>query len=308
MKILLLGSNGQIGWELRRSLQCLGDLTVDRAVYTPDDRFDFTRPDQLAEFIRYLQPGVIVNAAAYTNVDRAEKDIDLARQINALTVGVIARTASKIGALLIHYSTDYVFSGAGNEPYDETSPVAPLSVYGQTKLEGEELIRDSKCRHLIFRTSWVYSSRRSNFARTMLRLATERSSLAVVSDQVGAPTGADQVADVTAHVLAKIRGGVSSSQRAEFSSLLGTYHCAAAGETSWYEYAKFVVGWANEHSRSLQLTSGEIKPISTLEFKADALRPLNSRLACGKLKENFSLELPDWKVGVGRMLHEYFGQ
>lgn len=200
MKILLLGCNGQVGWELQRSLAPLGDV-VALDFDSTEHSADFTRPESLVGTVRVTEPDVIVNAAAYTAVDKAEGEPDLARTINAAAPGVLAREAAARGAWLVHYSTDYVFDGTGTQPRDEEAPTGPLNVYGRTKLEGEQLVRASGCRHLILRTSWVYSARGGNFARTMLKLAAERERLTVIDDQIGAPTGADLLADVTAHAL-----------------------------------------------------------------------------------------------------------
>ena len=201
MKILLLGKNGQVGWELQRSLATLGEVVALDFDSAGPWRADFTQPDLLAAVVRELRPYVIVNAAAHTAVDKAESEPDVARLINATAPGVLAREAAAQGAWLVHYSTDYVFDGSGNAPRAEDAPTGPLSVYGRTKLEGEQLIRGSGCQHLILRTSWVYAARGGNFAKTMLRLAAERDALSVIDDQVGAPTGADLLADVTAHAL-----------------------------------------------------------------------------------------------------------
>ena len=245
--------------------------------------------------VREVRPDVIVNAAAHTAVDKAESEPDLARAINATAPGVLAREAAACGAWLVHYSTDYVFSGEGSRPWTEDDPTGPLNVYGQTKLEGEQLIRASGCRHLIFRTSWVYASRGNNFARTMLRLAGERDALTVIDDQHGAPTGADLLADVTAHALtAAIRQ----------PALAGTYHVAASGETTWHGYASHVIEFARAAGRSLRVTSDAIHPVASTAFATAARRPANSRLATDKLRQTFGLVLPEWKTGVERMLVE----
>ena len=225
MKILLLGQNGQVGWELQRALAPLGEV-IGCDFDSPGDRkADFSQPESLLPLIRSVRPDVIVNSAAHTAVDKAESEPDLARAINATAPGVVAREAAASGALLVHYSTDYVFDGSGSAPRDESAPTGPLSTYGRTKLEAEDLIRASGCRHLILRTSWVYAARGGNFARTMLKLAAERDALNVISDQIGAPTGADLLADVTAHGIRRIGSD---------ASLAGIYHCVAGGETSWH--------------------------------------------------------------------------
>ncbi len=295
MRILLLGMNGQVGWELQRSLAPLGELVALDFDSPGPHSADFTRPDALAATVRALAPQVIVNAAAHTAVDKAESEPGLARTINALAPAVLAREAAALGAWLVHYSTDYVFDGSGSAPWTEESPTGPLSVYGQTKLEGEQAIRASGCAHLILRTSWVYAARGGNFARTMLRLAAERDRLSVIADQIGAPTGADLLADVTAHALrsALARPG-----------LAGTYHAAAAGETSWHGYACHVIGFAREAGQKVLVEQQHITPIATSDYPTPARRPLNSRLDTHKLRQTFGLALPDWRVGVERMLRE----
>ncbi|HMV62789.1 MAG TPA: dTDP-4-dehydrorhamnose reductase [Zoogloea sp.] len=295
MKILLLGKNGQVGWELQRSLAPLGDLVaLDRH---GDGGWigDLADPDGLAATVRAVAPDLIVNAAAHTAVDKAESEPDLAFTINALAPGALARAAATCGALLVHYSTDYVFDGRGTAPWAEGAPTGPLSVYGRTKLEGETLIRDSGCRHLIFRTSWVYAARGGNFARTMLRLAVERDALSVVDDQHGAPTGAELLADVTAH-----------AARMTFArpELAGTYHLAAAGETTWHGYARHVVEFARARGVPIRVAPDAIRPVPTSAFPTPAQRPANSRLDTRKLRDAFGLVLPDWQQGVERMLTE----
>lgn len=290
MKILLLGNNGQVGWELQRSLAPLGELiAMDSAAA------DFTDPDGLAKIVRNVAPDVIVNAAAHTAVDKAESEAGLARTINALAPGVLAEEAKRSNAWLIHYSTDYVFDGSGDQPWAETDPVGPLSVYGATKLEGEQLIQRSGCKHLIFRTSWVYGARGGNFARTMLRLAQERDSLRVIDDQIGAPTGADLLADVTAHAIRAARQNEGVS---------GLYHLVAAGETSWHGYASFVLDFARREGISLKVSPDAVEAVPTSAFPTPAKRPHNSRLNTEKLQNTFDLHLPHWQSGVERMLIE----
>ena len=292
MKILLFGKNGQVGWELQRSLAPLGELVALDA----DSRElcgDFTDLDGLIQTIRAVAPDVIVNAAAHTAVDKAESEPELVRTINALAPGMLAREAQRCNAWLIHYSTDYVFDGSGEQPWRETDAAAPLSVYGATKLEGEQLIRQSGCKHLIFRTSWVYGARGGNFAKTMLRLAQERDSLTVIDDQIGAPTGADLLADITAHAI-----------RAARPELSGLYHLVAAGETSWHGYAGFVLDHARRAGIALKVAPEAIQPVPTSAFPTPAKRPLNSRLDTAKLRSAFGLTLPMWQNGVARMLAE----
>ena len=295
MKILLLGKNGQVGWELQRSLAPLGEI-VALDFDTPGElRADFTQPEQLAATVRRVAPQWIVNAAAHTAVDKAESEPGLAGTINAQAPGVIAREAALLGAWFVHYSTDYVFDGSGSVPWKEDSPTGPLNVYGQTKLAGEAAIRASGCRHLILRTSWVYAARGANFARTMLRLAAERDTLDVVDDQVGAPTGAELLADITAHAMRSLQSN---------PDLGGTYHAAAAGETSWCGYARHVIGLAHDAGQPLKASPETVRAVPTSAFPTPARRPANSRLDTSKLRAAFGLTLPAWQVGVDRMLAE----
>ena len=294
MKILLLGQNGQVGWELQRSLAVLGHVTA--LDYDSTEHCgDFSNPQGVAATVRALQPDVIVNAAAHTAVDKAESEPELARLLNATTPGVLAEEAARLGAWLIHYSTDYVFDGSGERPWVETDAPAPLSVYGRTKLEGEQLIQQSGCQHLILRTSWVYAARGGNFAKTMLRLAQERERLTVIDDQWGAPTGADLLADVTAHAIAHLR------QRPQDG---GLYHCVAGGETNWHLYAKEVLALAAQAQPAIKIKATEVAPVPTSAFPTPAQRPHNSRLDTRQLQTTFGLTLPHWQQGVARMLRE----
>ena len=293
MRILLLGKNGQVGWELQRALAPLGDVVALDRRTTP--AADLSDPDSLAAIVRDVEPDAIVNAAAHTAVDKAEGEAALARAVNTTAPAVLAREAAALGAWLVHYSTDYVFDGSGTAPWTESAPVAPLSVYGQTKADGEAAIRLSGCRHLVFRTSWVYAARGGNFAKTMLRLARERDRLTVVADQFGAPTGADLIADVTAHAL---RTAVS---RPEVS---GTYHLVAAGETSWHGYARHVIEHARAAGQDLRVAAAAIEPVPTSAFPTPARRPANSRLDTTRLRNTFGLTLPSWQSGVDRLLAE----
>jgi len=295
LRILLFGKNGQVGWELQRSLAPLGELVaLDRSDDLPLSG-NLAALDGLARTLREARPDVIVNAAAYTAVDQAEGEPGLAQTVNADAPGLLAREAASLGAWLVHYSTDYVFDGAGTRPWREDDVTDPLNAYGRTKLEGEKLIRASGCRHLILRTSWVYASRGRNFARTMLKLAMERDSLDVIDDQVGAPTGADLLADVTAHMLSAARLR---------PDLGGTYHCVAAGETSWHDYACHVVEFARSAGQPIKVARENIRRVSSAAFQSLAKRPANSRLSTRKLRESFGLVLPDWRLGVNRMLTE----
>jgi dTDP-4-dehydrorhamnose reductase len=295
MTILLLGMNGQVGWELQRALAPLGELVALDVDSPPPLLADFTRPEALAATVRAVAPQVIVNAAAYTAVDRAESEPELARTLNATAPALLAREAAAMSAWLVHYSTDHVFDGSGNSPRTEDAAPAPLSVYGSTKLEGEQSILASGCDHLILRTSWVYAARGDNFARTMLRLSGERELLSVIDDQHGAPTGADLLADLTAHMLRSVRAQ---------PSLGGLYHAAASGETSWYGYARHVIEFARSAGQTVRVDPQDIKPVPTSAYPTAARRPHNSRLDTRKLQRSFGLALPDWRVGVDRMLRE----
>ncbi|MBT9493264.1 MAG: dTDP-4-dehydrorhamnose reductase [Paucibacter sp.] len=291
MKILLLGKNGQVGWELQRALAPLGELiALDR-----HNGGDLADSAALLAAVKAIAPQVIVNAAAYTAVDKAETDQDLARQINASAPGLLAQEAKTLSALLIHYSTDYVFDGSGEQARSEEAATGPLSVYGASKLAGEDAIRASGCEHLILRTSWVYAARGGNFAKTMLRLAAEREQLKVISDQIGAPTGADLLADLTAHML-----------RATLAKpgLAGTYHAVAGGETSWHTYAQHVIEFARARGTPIKVSASQVLAIPTRDYPTPAQRPLNSRLSTAKLQAAFGLTLPAWQVGIERMLTE----
>lgn len=294
MNILLLGKGGQVGWELQRSLSVLGQVTAldhDSTAHCGD----FSNPAGVADTVRALRPDIIVNAAAHTAVDKAESEPELARLLNATTPGVLAQEAAQLGAWLIHYSTDYVFDGSGTQPWSEQDATAPLSVYGRTKLEGEQLIQQSGCQYLILRTSWVYAARGGNFAKTMLRLAQERERLTVVSDQWGAPTGADLLADVTAHAIGHLQQHPQDG---------GLYHCVAGGETNWHQYAQYVIEQAQHLAPQLPIQASEVAPVLTSTFPTPAQRPHNSRLNTRKLQATFGLHLPHWQQGVKRMLTE----
>jgi dTDP-4-dehydrorhamnose reductase len=297
MKILLLGKNGQVGWELQRALAPLGELIALDRLGAEGLAGDLAQPQALARTVAALRPQVIVNAAAYTAVDKAESDVALARCINAEAPGALAQAAAACGALLVHYSTDYVFDGSGTQPWREDDATGPLSVYGQTKLEGEQAIVASGCQHLIFRTSWVYGARGGNFAKTMLRLARERDELKVIDDQVGAPTGADLLADVTAHAIRQTLAPTAEP-------LSGTYHLVAAGETSWFAYARFVLTQAQAMGVALKVGLAQVQAIPTSAYPTPARRPHNSRLDTTRLRETFGLNLPHWQTGVARMLAE----
>lgn len=298
MKILLLGGNGQVGWELQRALAPLGPLRVcERSTA------DLENPRALTELVEQERPSVIVNAAAYTAVDKAETDMARARVVNAEAVAVLAAAAHKLDAWLVHYSTDYVFDGAKSSAYAEDDATGPLSVYGQTKLEGEQAIRASGCKHLILRTSWVYATHGGNFAKTMLRLAKERSELRVVADQIGAPTSAELIADVTALVLQRIATDPDLAGRAS-----GIYHLVASGHTSWHAYAQFVIAQAAGLGVTLKVGADQVLPIGSCDYPVPARRPASSQLSTEKLQSRFGLVLPHWEFHAKRMLHELIKQ
>lgn len=302
MKILLLGKNGQVGWELQRSLSLLGEVVALDRQGADGLCGDLSDLDGLAQTVRCVQPQVIVNAAAHTAVDKAESEPELARTLNALAPGVLAQEAVQLNAWLVHYSTDYVFDGSGRAPWQEGDAPAPLSVYGRTKLEGEQLIQASGCRHLIFRTSWVYAARGGNFAKTMLRLAKERERLSVIDDQIGAPTGADLLADATAHAIRHVLPHMCHNNLMPS----GLYHLAAAGETSWHGYARFVLQQARSAGVALQAGPEQVDAVPTTSYHTPARRPLNSRLDTARFQNTFGLHLPPWQQGVARMLQEIF--
>lgn len=284
MKILLLGANGQVGWELQRSLCSIGQVMA-----CGRDQADLENHPQLRDLIRSHRPDVIVNAAAYTAVDQAEEEQSLARVINADAVSLLAEEARNQDAWLIHYSTDYVFSGRKEGPYRESDSPDPINVYGQTKWQGEESIRAQGCRHLIFRTGWVYASRGRNFLRTMLRLAADQERMSVVDDQWGAPTHAAMIADVTALALHRCLTHPNCEH------LSGTYHLVAGGETNWHDYACAIVELAGQLGFAMKMKAQSISAVSSDEYRTVAKRPKNSRLNCEKLEQAFKLELADWR-------------
>jgi dTDP-4-dehydrorhamnose reductase len=294
MKILLFGKGGQVGWELQRSLAPLGEL-VALDFDSQELCGNFTDLEGLAATVEAVRPDVLVNAAAHTAVDKAESEPELTHTLNALAPGVLAQAAQALGSLMVHYSTDYVFDGSGRQRWKESDTPAPLNVYGRTKLEGERLVARHCPNHLIFRTSWVYAARGANFAKTMLRLAGERDKLTVIDDQFGAPTGAELLADVTAHAVRAVRRN---------APLAGLYHLTAGGETSWHGYARFVIEQAARSGVALKAGADAVQPVPTSAFPTPAERPRNSRLDTSRLEAAFDLRLPAWQQGVSRMLTE----
>jgi dTDP-4-dehydrorhamnose reductase len=292
--LLVTGSRGQVGFELRRSLASLGNvIALDRSVC------DLTRPDSIREVVRKAKPDVIVNPAAYTAVDAAENDAETAHAINGVAPGVLADEARALGSLLVHYSTDYVFDGRKDGAYVESDAVNPQSVYGKSKLAGEQAIAASGATAIVLRTCWVAGAHGGNFAKTMLRLGRERDTLRVIADQYGAPTTAALIADVTAQIVARhwLHG-----DRTAFAS--GVYHLAAAGETSWYGYATEVLQFAAAHGVELKVEPARIEAIATTEYPLPAPRPANSRLDTHKLRQTFGIHLPDWRDGVHHLLEQ----
>lgn len=295
MKILLIGKKGQLGRELYRSLMPLGKLTAVSRFDPGELSVDLCDPQQIRYAIQSVNPELIVNAAAYTDVDRAEKEHLLAYQINTLAPAVMAQEAAKRNTVLIHFSTDYVFDGSGNAPWIETDETEPVNVYGKTKLEGEKRIRESGCRHIIFRTSWVYSAYGKNFVNTILKRALEKKPLHVVNDQFGAPTSAKRLAEITRLV-------IEQWNDRHKNDLQGTYHVSATGETSWYGFARYIIMKAHEFGILAFLPREKIVPINSAALLSVAQRPLNSRLDTSLFKKVFGIELPSWKEDVEKTL------
>lgn len=294
MNILLFGKTGQVGWELQRALAPLGKV-IALDVHTQEYCGDFSNPEGVAETVRRIKPDVIVNAAAHTAVDKAESERDFAQLLNATSVEAIAKEAAAIGAWLVHYSTDYVFPGDGVTPWSEDDATGPLNTYGETKLAGEVAVQKYCPKHLIFRTSWVYAGKGNNFAKTMLRLAKDREELSIINDQFGAPTGAELLADCTAHA---IRTALSKPEVA------GLYHLVASGSTTWFDYANLV--FAEAQINDFKLALKKTLPVATIAYPTPACRPNNSRLDNRKFQDTFNLTLPSWDIGVKRMLAELF--
>ena len=305
MKLLLLGANGQVGFELARSLMPLGELhCATRDGKRPSGlplrhaTVDLANPETLGNTLHEIDPDIVVNAAAYTAVDRAEDEENIAERVNHHALTVLGAWAKRSGALVVHYSTDYVFDGQGTRPYREDEPTAPLGAYGRSKLAGENALRESGCDHLIFRTAWVYAARGHNFLRTMLRVGRERGAVRVVSDQRGAPTSARLIADVTAQVLARM--STLDTHRRE--ATLGTYHLSAAGACTWHEFARWIFICA--HAAGLIEAQVEVTPIATAEFPTRAQRPAYSVLDTGKLRAAFGIHLPPWMDGLDAVIAE----
>ncbi|MCP5243188.1 dTDP-4-dehydrorhamnose reductase [Nitrosomonas sp.] len=300
MKILLFGKNGQVGWELQRSLAPL--TASDRLFIVGSDSptlcGSLANPEGIRQTIQTVKPDIIINAAAYTAVDKAEQEPKLAQTINAEAPAVMADEARRLNAWLIHYSTDYVFDGSGDQPRTETDSTGPLNVYGRTKLSGENNIIESGCAHVILRTSWVYATYGSNFVKTILRLACERDLLKIVDDQLGAPTGAELIADVTAHIIRALR------QQKNETAVSGLYHLTAQGCVSWYGFARFILEQAAETGMPLNILPENVHPIFTTDYPTPAKRPLNSRLNITKIQKTFDVCLPEWQIGVSRVLAE----
>jgi dTDP-4-dehydrorhamnose reductase len=298
VKTLLLGANGQVGWELQRSL-----LPVSELIVIDRQKLNLKQTDLLRKVVKENKPDFIVNAAAYTSVDGAELDHDEAHSVNARAVAILAEEAKLHQSLLVHYSTDYVFDGRKQGRYVESDITNPLSVYGKTKLDGEKSIREIDCNHLILRTSWVYSSRSNNFVKTILKIASEKDEINVVNDQVGAPTHAELIADVTSHILHLYMSKFSG----DVSSLKGTYHLSAEGETNWYEFAIRILNIANDCGFESRLKRDDINAVSSEEYITEAERPKNSRLNCDKLKSVFNLRLPEWECQLKRCIETMVG-
>ncbi len=294
MRLLVTGANGQVGWELARSLMPLGEVVaLDRGAC------DLSRPEKLGEVVARVAPDVIVNAAAYTAVDRAETEEPLAITINGEAPGELARAARSAGALLVHYSTDYVFDGTKDGAYTEDDPVAPLNAYGRTKLAGEQAIAAAGCDHLILRTTWVYAARGGNFVRTMLRLGAEREALRVVADQHGAPTWARNIADATAHIVA-----LAQRERREGRFASGIFNLTSRGESSWHGFAEAIFEEARRLPCGASLKVAAVEPIPATAYPTPAARPANSRLAADRLAARFGLTLPHWRDALRRCLED----
>lgn len=294
MRLLVTGASGQVGWELSRSLMPLGDVVA------PDrSQCDFSRPELLPDLIRSLKPDVVVNAAAYTAVDKAEREEKLATTVNGTAVGVIAEESRKAGILLVHYSTDYVFDGVKQTPYSEDDAPHPINAYGRSKLAGDIALDQAGGSYVILRTSWVYARRKHNFVRTILRLAGKSKDLRVVDDQIGAPTWARNIADATALI---VRAACQEREQGRFAS--GLFNLAAAGATSWHGFAKAILDEAQRHGLLFAQQMPWLKPIPSAEYPVPAARPKNSQLALERLSQRFGIALPDWKPALSLCIEE----
>lgn len=295
LKILVTGKNGQVGFELQRALAPLGEIVaVDQA------ECDLADAAAVRELVRRVAPDVIVNPAAYTAVDKAESDQTVALAVNTQAPGVLGEEAARLGALVVHYSTDYVFNGTKNGAYSEGDQPDPQSVYGSTKLAGERALAEANPRHLILRTSWVVGAHGGNFAKTMLRLAAERDQLSVVADQFGAPTSAALLADLTAQLIRQ------HQREREAAFPYGTYHVSASGETNWCDYARFVISEALASGKVLKAGPEAVLPLTTSQYPTPAKRPANSRLDTSRFRSIFGLRLPPWQEGVRHVLQQIF--
>ncbi len=297
-RVLLTGVSGQLGWELRRTLLPLANLVCaagPRDAVRGAQPLDLANPEALRNLIRQARPDIIINPAAYTQVDQAEEELDLARAINATAPGVFAEEAHRCGAFLIHYSTDYVFAGQGRKPFLEQDTSAPINAYGRTKCEGEDAIRTRLAAHLILRTSWLYSARGNNFLRTILRLANDHAELRIVDDQIGAPTWARMLAEATAQILAE----AGMLGRDWLEERAGTYHLTATGETSWYGFARAILGLAPEH-----YTQAKLFPIPTSDYPTKAARPAYSVLDCSAAARTFGISLGPWQEHLERVMED----
>ncbi len=296
-KILVTGKNGQVGWELQQSLAAVGDVfALDR------NQLDLTNATEIRQTLRDLHPDIIINPAAYTAVDKAESDIESAMAVNGVAPGILAEEALRLGAILVHYSTDYVFDGTKPAPYSEEDMPNPQSVYGRTKLAGEQAIRATGCKHLILRTSWVYGVHGGNFVKTVLRLAKERNELRIVADQFGVPTWARDLAQATESALG------SWQDRNWDDSLSGLYHLTAAGRTNWHHYAEEILSLAREYDAALAAKQLDIRPITTREYPVPAKRPANSVLTNDKITQAFGIQLPAWQDSLAACMRELYAQ
>ncbi|WP_137008590.1 dTDP-4-dehydrorhamnose reductase [Aquitalea aquatilis] len=293
-RILITGSNGQVGFELQRSLAMLGEcICLNR------QQLDLANTAQIASVLDHYQPDIIVNPAAYTAVDKAESEAELAHRINTAAPAAMAEWAARHHVLLLHYSTDYVFDGNKVDSYKEDDATNPQSVYGLSKWQGEQAIRACGANHIILRTSWVVGAHGNNFLKTIMRLARERDSLNVVADQIGAPTPAALIADVSAHI-------IKQWQASQDKKLLGTYHLASSGNTSWHGYSELLLALAERYGVALQLKPENLHDIPSSAYPTPAKRPSNSRLNCSKIEQNFGLTMPTWQSGVEQVFQQIF--